>query len=584
MKNTTYDLFYLKELAKSLGGDCLSDKYTNLSDKYQWICSVGHKWSSKAQNVKSLGRWCRVCGRIKSDLSRRKYKIGDLIEYAENKGGKCLSETYHGVDKIYLWRCAEGHEWPTSFHKIKNSETWCPKCANIRNGEIRTKYSIDDLKTYAINKKGLCLSEKFINIKSVYEWQCSEGHKWPATFDNILNNKRWCPDCAKNHIGNINEMNDIAKSRGGKCLSIKYINSKTKLKWECAEGHTWPAIPSLIKRGAWCPKCSQGIGERICREFFEQIFDNSFEKARPNWLKTKDGNWMELDGYSEILKIAFEHQGEQHYKKIMHFYSDEPDKFHLTLNRDKLKVELCLENGVKLIQVPSILDNIGIENVKDFLKNEFIKNSIQIPKGFNEKEINLAQIYCPNKLNELRKIAEAKDGKLLSTHYHGIFEPLEWECKNGHKWEAAPNNIKNADSWCPNCYGRNQTIEDMQILASKFEGTCLSDKYLNNSTHLLWQCKFGHQFPAKPSNVTTGYWCPDCGKLKSSLSRRKYYIEDMQRIAISKNGKCLSTEYLGYKKKLKWECENGHTWDVSPELVLRNNIWCKKCKTEKVPT
>ena len=581
MGQTTYNISFLKELAKSFGGDCLSDKYTSMSDKYHWICSEGHKWSSKAQNVKSLGRWCPKCGRIKSDLSRRKYKIGDLIEYAENKGGKCLSETFHGVTEKYKWQCAEGHVWDASFHNIKNSGTWCPECAIMESSQKRIKYSIDDLKTIAIAKEGLCLSEKFINIKSKYLWKCKSGHEWLASFDNILNNNRWCPDCAKNHLGSIEEMQEMANKRGGICLSNKYINSKSKLEWTCAEGHKWQAIPSLIIRGAWCPKCGQGIGERICREFFEQIFNNSFEKARPNWLKTEDGNWMELDGYSVSLKIGFEHQGEQHYKKINYFYSTQPDKFHQTLNRDKLKVKLCLENGVKLIQVPSILDNLGINNVKDFLKSEFIKNSIQLPEGFDKLEINLSQIYCPNKLNELRKIAESKEGKLLSKHYHGIFEKLEWECKNGHKWEAAPNNIKNSNSWCPECYGRNQSIVDMQLLASKYEGICLSDNYLNNNTHLFWQCKLGHQFKAKPSNVTNGYWCPDCGKLKSSLSRRKYQIEDMQKIAFSKNGKCISKEYLGYKKKLQWECENGHIWEVSPELVLRNNSWCKKCKIIK---
>jgi len=32
-------------------------------------------------------------------------------------------------------------------------------------------------------------------------------------------------------------MQQVAKKRGGKCLSEKYVNAKTKLEWECRKGH-----------------------------------------------------------------------------------------------------------------------------------------------------------------------------------------------------------------------------------------------------------------------------------------------------------------------------------------------------------
>jgi len=42
----------------------------------------------------------------------------------------------------------------------------------------------------------------------------------------------------------IKEMQEIAESRGGKCLSKEYVNNYTKLKWQCDEGHTWKATPN----------------------------------------------------------------------------------------------------------------------------------------------------------------------------------------------------------------------------------------------------------------------------------------------------------------------------------------------------
>jgi len=52
-------------------------------------------------------------------------------------------------------------------------------------------------------------------------------------------------------------MQNIAKLKGGKCLSDKYINGRTKLLWKCNNNHIWKASPSYIKSGAWCPKCKK---------------------------------------------------------------------------------------------------------------------------------------------------------------------------------------------------------------------------------------------------------------------------------------------------------------------------------------
>ncbi len=61
----------------------------------------------------------------------------------------------------------------------------------------------------------------------------------------------------------IDVMQEIAKSRGGKCLSTKYVNSKTKLYWECSEGHRWSARPSDIKAGKWCRVCSYAKRKKV---------------------------------------------------------------------------------------------------------------------------------------------------------------------------------------------------------------------------------------------------------------------------------------------------------------------------------
>ena len=46
----------------------------------------------------------------------------------------------------------------------------------------------------------------------------------------------------------IEEMRQLAKQRGGKCLSKTYINTNSKLLWECINGHQCTVTPDNVKR------------------------------------------------------------------------------------------------------------------------------------------------------------------------------------------------------------------------------------------------------------------------------------------------------------------------------------------------
>ena len=51
----------------------------------------------------------------------------------------------------------------------------------------------------------------------------------------------------------------IAGNKGGKCLSTHYINSVTKLRFQCENGHRWLASPYNVYKGSWCRTCSYRI-------------------------------------------------------------------------------------------------------------------------------------------------------------------------------------------------------------------------------------------------------------------------------------------------------------------------------------
>jgi hypothetical protein len=58
---------------------------------------------------------------------------------------------------------------------------------------------------------------------------------------------------------------------------------------------------------------------------------------------------MELDGYCEELRLAFEHHGIQHYQFTPFFHSNQ--KFKRTQELDREKLEVCRLHEVQVILI-----------------------------------------------------------------------------------------------------------------------------------------------------------------------------------------------------------------------------------------
>ena len=63
----------------------------------------------------------------------------------------------------------------------------------------------------------------------------------------------------------IEKLQQVAASRGGKCLSAVYVNTQKQLIWECAKGHRWRARPWDILEGHWCKRCA-GLEKKTIEE------------------------------------------------------------------------------------------------------------------------------------------------------------------------------------------------------------------------------------------------------------------------------------------------------------------------------
>ena len=211
----------------------------------------------------------------------------------------------------------------------------------------------------AAKRGGLCLSTTYINDRTHLLWQCAEGHRWEARLDNVQFGK-WCPHCGGSYPLNLQMMVEWAAKNGGKCLSAAYKNMRTHLEWECAKGHTWRAAPTnVLYQNTWCPQCRDSGGETLCREWLERHYGARFPKVRPPWLlhASVHGRRLELDGYNEALGIAFEYQGGQHYT-FTRLYHKTLARFEEMRKNDANKAAMCAALGIRLIVIPY---NVNIE-------------------------------------------------------------------------------------------------------------------------------------------------------------------------------------------------------------------------------
>ena len=357
--------------ANEKGGKCLSTEYINRDTKMKWQCKEGHIWEVAYNNISKSRSWCPECGII-SSANKRRGDITECHKIANEKGGKCLSTEYINNNTKMKWECGDGHIWETTFTHIKSSQSWCPKCSG--HNEI----TIKDCEISANEREGLCLSNEYIVGKKI-KWKCGEGHEWESLFSRA--NPQWCPYCS-GKFNNITTLEEYANERGGKCLSVEYINSNTKMKWECREGHIWDSSFGHMKsQKSWCPKC----GKISCAN-----------KRRSN-------------------------------------------------------------------------------------------------------------------ITECHKIANEKGGKCLSTEYINSHTKMKWECGDGHEWDSSFGHIKNSESWCPKCSGKQKyTIEECCTHANTKQGKCLSTEYINCNTKMEWECKEGHKWYSKFGSVKYKSWCPIC--------------------------------------------------------------------------
>ena len=178
----------------------------------------------------------------------------------------------------------------------------------------------------------------------------------------------------------------LAESRGGALLSPIYLGGQRKLLWRCAQSHEWEALPGSVKSGSWCPACAREKKSAKRPETFEKI------KAMA---ESKGGGLLSPEYLGGRQKL----------------------KFRCSCGHEWEALPGNVMNGSWCPKCP--------------------KN----PKSPR---------WSSTAYGELKSIAQAKGGDLLSPEYRGSIHELRFRCSEGHEWEALPSSVKSG-SWCRRC-------------------------------------------------------------------------------------------------------------------------------------
>ncbi|RHZ45879.1 hypothetical protein Glove_645g33 [Diversispora epigaea] len=109
-----YSINDAHRIAKSRGGQCLSNSFINSMMPLQWRCAKNHKWITRFFHIKD-GHWYPYCA------GNGRCTIEDARQMARNKNGECLSSKYINNSTKLQWRCVKDHEWVASFSQIKSN-------------------------------------------------------------------------------------------------------------------------------------------------------------------------------------------------------------------------------------------------------------------------------------------------------------------------------------------------------------------------------------------------------------------------------------------------------------------------------
>lgn len=255
--------------------------------KVKWICKNGHRFQARVFN-RFQGAGCRYCAKkVVTPEYNLKVIYSDIAkdwDYKRNYPLRPEKVMPHSRVVVY-WDCEFGHKKRASVGNRVNGNG-CAACKKIVASKDHNlaKYSPflvnewDYDKNYPLTPYDVApFSDKKV------AWKCyGKKHEWVATISDRSRGSK-CPQCtphSRNKIITIEDIQILAKKKGGECLSEKYVSRNSKLQWKCKEGHIWETSLTYVKSGSWCRICRCKERDRRLKQIFNESKYKTLREAK----------------------------------------------------------------------------------------------------------------------------------------------------------------------------------------------------------------------------------------------------------------------------------------------------------------
>jgi hypothetical protein len=221
-------------------------------------------------------------------------EVKERIEKEE--GYKLLSKEYINSTTKLRVQCPKEHNYVVSLGNFTSGKR-CPVCASENKGASQ-RLNIKKVKEFIKSKGYKLLSTYYKNANSKLLLECPKGHKFEMRFGNFQQGQR-CSVCAlEKSIKRCSDRKFTIKfvleqtkklAKGYECLSSKYINNYTNLKFICPKGHTFTATWNKFskKHGTRCPICSRNNRGDKLRKFTPEMIQEIVSKEGYTLLSTE---------------------------------------------------------------------------------------------------------------------------------------------------------------------------------------------------------------------------------------------------------------------------------------------------------
>jgi len=225
---------------------------------------------------------------------------------------------------------------------------------------------------------------------------------------------------------------DIAQKHGGKCLSKEYIDSKTKLNFECSKGHQFSVRPAHMKcYNTWCRECGQIKGRPL-----------RGVKEVQKLVESKGGKLLDLEYKGEKVPLKLEcKKGHVFYLRYgtIRYRNDWCPVCRKNKKLEKVK-KIAKEKGFELVSKKYITSR------KD-LEFKCSKGHVILCASANLNNKLICVICNRDKkkkvlLDEIKILLESINYKLLSNKYNSSYDELSICCKHGHEFKALCHMLK----------------------------------------------------------------------------------------------------------------------------------------------